>query len=127
MGYLKYWEKKKCIIMPWIADNDNDSLFKMKSIEWLSIQSVDEFGGQFSIEIDQTSNKLLLLSNKNGIARIQFPDFDTKKKQYVQNDIELNWLYICSEQQQQNGLFYISTHSNNHALTASNSEALFLF
>eukprot|EP01084_Bolivina_argentea_P145754 255398_1 len=85
-------------------DNDCDGLFSVNCVEWFSIETIDEFNGQFSIELDENSNKLLYCSNNNGIAYIQFNDLNYdklqckgKKKENVKNnDIELDFLYTDS-------------------------------
>ena len=101
--------------------DDNSLNIKIEKIKWCCIDCIDDgFNGQFSVEIDDKSQKLLLISNNNGIAYIDITD---------DNSTKLEWLYIPANISKNDSSFYVSTNmnDNNNIINASNSNALHLF
>ena len=101
-------------------ENDEENILNIniENIEWYSIDSIDdEFNGQFSIEIVQESNKLLLISNTAGIAFVDIIN---------NNSIQLDWIYIPSDSVKSDS-FYISSHIINTLILCSNARELHIF
>eukprot|EP01083_Nonionella_stella_P308390 1087733_1 len=114
-------------------DDDNACLFKVKHIQWLSIQTIDSCGTTFSIEISAKDHRLLYCSSRNGIASIQLNEspltpFECKKQRQYDiskaHEVQLDFLFIPTEEKDS---FYVSTDVSDDLLAATTADSLYLF